>query len=106
MNRLKEIKREIKALKIERELLKAEHPLLIEARERGFYDVGNVFFSEFTDNNEPRVILPYNDKHTEVTYRIDPLGIRSSNGMTTDGRLCSNPLIMENGKWAQIIKLK
>ncbi len=41
MSRLKEIKGEIKALKLERELLrnkKTEHPLIVEARKRGFYE--------------------------------------------------------------------
>ena len=93
MKRLKEIKREIKALKLERELLrskKEEHPLIIEAKKKG-YKKGN--FICFVGREEM-----FDDNCIDWTYEV------------VSDRVFTNPIgmggacIYKNGKWAIIIK--
>jgi hypothetical protein len=90
MSRLKEIKGEIKALKLERELLrnkKTEHPLIVEARKRGFYEGMKEHFICLIDNRQW-------DCRDEFNIRNDGgLGLGSN-------------LIMKKGIWTKIIKTK
>ena len=81
-----------------------EEALIKEAKKRGFFNIGNIFKSCFDDNNEARTISKY-DSSTDIDYYYDKAdNALRSNGLNTYFKFCSNPLIYEKGKWAEIIK--
>jgi len=78
--------------------------LLEEAERR--YPIGTKFKSEFSDNGTIREVKPYSRHHTTCEWYWDThaKGIRSANGLyNAMPNACSNPLIYENGKWAEIV---
>ena len=87
MKRLKEIKQEIKSLKLERELLrnKKEHHLITKARKRGFYEGMEEPFLCLMDSKIWDCRNEFN-----ISFNGD-LGLGSS-------------FIFYKGKWATIIK--
>jgi hypothetical protein len=77
--------------------------LLEEAVRR--YPIGTKFKSEFSDNGTIREVKPYRN-HTTCEWYWDThaKGIRSANGLyNAMPNACSNPLIYEDGKWAEIV---
>ncbi len=78
---------------------------LLEKAKRDYCE--GVVIKSFCDNNRLRIIAPY-EGCAHIEYKLERNGIRASNGMNTVGcdgeHVCSNPLIYENGKWAEIIR--
>lgn len=84
---------------------------LLREAERRYY-IGVKFKSSFNDNGLIREVQPYSKDNIiifgiapEGKYGKDKLGIRFKDGVTTKDGGCSNPLIYEDGEWAEIISL-
>jgi len=94
MSRLKEIKKEIKALKLERELIKSQrkHPLIVEAIKKG-YKKGN--FKSLNGNGHEFTTDPVYWYHDEIQDKL-----------YTRPKYKGGACLYEKGVWATIIKNK
>lgn len=83
----------------EKKLSKEE---LLEKAHRD-YSIGVVFKSIFTDKGLIRTIKPYYSDAIKMEYELNNDYIRCSKGMDNMKGGCSNPIIYQDGVWAEII---
>jgi hypothetical protein len=68
------------------------------------YGIGVVFKSTFSDCGLVRTVKPYYPGATKMVYEVYKNYIRCKGGMGhTENKGCSNPIIYENGVWAEIV---